>query len=367
MKIAFYAPLKPPDHANPSGDRLLARLLLAALRRAGHEVEPASRLRAFEGRGDAARQTRIREQATAEADRLLRCYRAEGAPDAWFTYHVYHKAPDWIGPAVCAALDIPYLVAEASVSPSQAGGPWQEGHRQAMHCLSVAAASVVLNRRDLPCAAPLLASGARTLLLAPFIDLAQWPPAAPRQPADRLALVTVARMRDGDKARSWQELGDILARLDQRDYSLDVVGDGPRRHEVEQRLRAICGERLRCHGRLEGEALAAVLDQATLMLWPARNEAFGMVLLEAASRALAVVAGRDGGVAGVVRHGRSAWLYPPGDVAAAATAVDYLARRPAVVTRMGECGRALVREHHGLDAAARRLGTLVDDVVGRHG
>ena len=34
MKVAFYAPLKPPDHANPSGDRLIAGLLLEALGRA---------------------------------------------------------------------------------------------------------------------------------------------------------------------------------------------------------------------------------------------------------------------------------------------------------------------------------------------
>jgi hypothetical protein len=32
MRIAFYAPLKSPDHPVPSGDRLLARLLVDALR-----------------------------------------------------------------------------------------------------------------------------------------------------------------------------------------------------------------------------------------------------------------------------------------------------------------------------------------------
>jgi hypothetical protein len=45
MRIAFYAPMKPPDHPVPSGDRRMSRLLIAALGRAGHEVELASRLR----------------------------------------------------------------------------------------------------------------------------------------------------------------------------------------------------------------------------------------------------------------------------------------------------------------------------------
>ena len=31
------------------------------------------------------------------------------APDVWFTYHVHHKAPDLLGPAVSRALGIPYV------------------------------------------------------------------------------------------------------------------------------------------------------------------------------------------------------------------------------------------------------------------
>ena len=31
MKIAFYAPLKSPNHPVPSGDRLMARLLMMAI------------------------------------------------------------------------------------------------------------------------------------------------------------------------------------------------------------------------------------------------------------------------------------------------------------------------------------------------
>ena len=33
------------------------------------------------------------------ASRLTRRLRA-APPDLWFTYHLYHKAPDWLGPAV---------------------------------------------------------------------------------------------------------------------------------------------------------------------------------------------------------------------------------------------------------------------------
>ena len=126
MRVAFYAPLKPPDHAVPSGDRRMARLLMAALERAGHRVILASRLRAFEGHGKAATQELIRREAEAQAAQLIERFRAaaaEARPEAWVTYHLYHKAPDWLGPPVSSALDIPYLIAEASHAPKRADSP----------------------------------------------------------------------------------------------------------------------------------------------------------------------------------------------------------------------------------------------------
>ena len=118
MRIAFYAPLKPVDHPIPSGDRQLGEALQEALRIRGHDTFVASRFRSFEGDGDARRQSRLAELGRRLGDRLVRrLSRVERRPDVWFTYHLYHKAPDWLGPKVSRALDIPYVVAEASVAP----------------------------------------------------------------------------------------------------------------------------------------------------------------------------------------------------------------------------------------------------------
>ena len=72
MRVAFYAPLKPPDHPVPSGDRRMARLLIQALGLAGHEVEIAARLRSWNARPDPARQARLERIGQAMAERLLR-------------------------------------------------------------------------------------------------------------------------------------------------------------------------------------------------------------------------------------------------------------------------------------------------------
>src|SRR6516165_2048506 len=167
MRIAFYAPLKPPDHPVPSGDRRVAQLLLAALRLAGHAPLTAARLRSWEGRGHQWRQARLAARGRRLGERIIGRARAapETAPELWFTYHLYHKAPDWLGPDVAGALGIPYVVAEASFAPKQAGGPWAAGHRAAERAIRGADLVIGLNAADRECVLPLLSDPSRFLPL----------------------------------------------------------------------------------------------------------------------------------------------------------------------------------------------------------
>ena len=80
MRVAFYAPLKPPDHPVASGDRAMARALIAALRAAGHDVSVASRLRSYDS-GDPARQMRLRDLGAAMARRVMRRMGRAGRPE----------------------------------------------------------------------------------------------------------------------------------------------------------------------------------------------------------------------------------------------------------------------------------------------
>ena len=88
MRIAFYAPMKPPGSPVPSGDRAIARLLVRALESAGHAVDLASSFRTREPAGEASRQDRLRRTGARLADRLVRRYRTlpgSRRPQAWFT------------------------------------------------------------------------------------------------------------------------------------------------------------------------------------------------------------------------------------------------------------------------------------------
>ncbi len=361
MRIAFYAPLKPPDHPMPSGDRRVAQLLWEALRSAGHEPFLASRLRSYDGAGDKLRQARLGRIARGTAERLLRRWRQDprAAPELWFTYHLYYKAPDWLGPAISSALGIPYVIAEASAAPKRAGGSWQIGHRAVEEALRRADAVLGLNPADRECVLPLLRDPRRWVALSPFLDARPYGGRPARQPSSPPRLIAVAMMRHGDKLASYRLLGAALAELLDVPWSLDIVGDGPARAEVESAL-APLGARTRYRGALDEGAVAAALAEADLFVWPAVNEAFGMALLEAQGSGVAVVAGASGGVAGIVAAGETGLLVPPGDVTSFAAAVRRLVLDGAARVAMGAAARAKVEREHDLPAAATRLAAALE-------
>ncbi len=355
MRIAFYAPMKAPDHPVPSGDRQMAALFLRALEGAGHEAFLASRFKSYEGKGDPARQAELEAEGVREARRFLRRSeeRPHEAPQLWFTYHLYHKAPDYLGPFVAEALAIPYVVAEASFAAKRARGPWAIGQGAAERAIRRADIVIGLNAADREGVLPLLKGRARFVALKPFLDTDPFfrkrdrGGGAPR-------LITVAMMREGDKLASYRLLGAALEALQSLSWSLEVIGDGSARQEVRHAL-APLGSRVEWAGLLRPEAIAARLAGADLYVWPAVHEAYGMALLEAEASGLPVVAGDFGGVREVVLAGVTGFLTPPSDKNAFASAVGTLLLDRPLRERMGEAAYAHVRAEHDLASAARRL------------
>jgi glycosyltransferase involved in cell wall biosynthesis len=359
MRIAFYAPMKPPDHPTPSGDRRMAQLFLAALRQSGHEPTLVSRFRSYEGHGDSVRQVGLAALGRRVAECRLRRWREapELAPELWFSYHIYHKAPDWLGPVVAGSLGIPYVVAEASVSPRQAQGPWALGHRAAECAIRRASAVIGLNPSDRECVLRSLRDPRRWVAFKPFLDAASYG-RNPRRTGDQLRLITVAMMRHGDKLASYKILGDALSRLVDLPWSLEVIGDGAARRDVENALASL-GERVTWTGSLGQTAVANRLALGDLFLWPAVNEAFGMALLEAQASGLPVVAGASDGVREIVVSGTTGLLVAPGDRGAFAAAVRRLVLDRDRRSAYGAAARRRVLREHDLPTASRRLAAVL--------
>jgi glycosyltransferase involved in cell wall biosynthesis len=166
-------------------------------------------------------------------------------------------------------------------------------------------------------------------------------------------------MRYGDKLASYRLLGAALSRLLDLRWSLEVVGDGAARREVEAAL-APLNERVIWAGALDSARIADRLAHADLYVWPALNEAFGMALLEAQASGLPVVAGDVGGVREIVVSGETGFLVPSGDASAFSVAVRSLLVDGVRRTAFGEAARRRVETEHDIPNAARRLAAVID-------
>ncbi len=373
MRAAFYAPMKPPGHAVPSGDRSIARLFMAALERAGYRAQVASNLRTWSA--DPAAFAGLHAKAVAEAARLAAKWQNE-PPDLWFTYHVYYKAPDWIGPAVSRALGIPYVVAEASYAPKRAGGPWAVGHEAAGDAIRSADLILSPTRLDMSCIEALLHNKKRNVFFPPFLDHRPFAEAAAARDVHRAAvaqrfgldpdrpwLLTVAMMRDDAKRASYDVIAGLLADLPANGWQYLIVGDGPAAPAIRESL-APWQDAIRFAGACAPDDLPALYAAADIYLWPAVNEAFGMAFLEAQAAGLPVVAGNERGVPDVTQDGSTALLAPPTNHKGLAALTSKLLGDAALRATMGRAAADFVARERSLDGAAARLAELLAPLPG---
>lgn len=366
MKIAFTAPMKPLDHPVPSGDRTMGRLIVRALESLGHEVTIASRFRSWRKHGGDAVQAEVKAAALAEAETVAAAWERTGyRPDLFLTYHLYHKAPDWIGPALSECFDLPYAIVEASRAPKRETGDWALGFAAADTALKRADAVAAIHNADVACLAAVVPHRNLSVLL-PFLDADPYlraSTAAKPLAAAPLKLLAVGMMREGDKTRSYEVLAAALAELRALPWHLTLIGDGLMRDHV---LSLFPPERISFLGALEPDALPDHYARHDLFVWPAIREAFGLVLLEAQAAGLGVVAGDTFGIPDIVRDGETGLLSPEGDVAALAGNLKRIIAEPAVADRLGMAARQHIRDLHTLGAGAARLEALAEKALRNH-
>ncbi len=355
MRIAFYAPLKSPDHPVPSGDRLMARQLLRALEEGGNEVTLASQLRTFH----ATPETMIpglENAAQEERERLSRLWEQNGPPDMWFCYHPYYKAPDLIGPDLCRRFGLPYATAEASYSHRRNLGCWARHQEMLREMVGLAGVNLCFTERDRVGLAEAVPD-ARLARIAPFIDPSPFiaRPSIPR--AGRL--VTVAMMRPGDKMSSYTALAEAMSLVADRDWRLSIVGGGPERVSVEALFSRFAPGRIEWLGELSSAEVAEVLSAGSVFVWPGHGEAYGLAYLEAQAAGLPVVAEHVAGVPEVVEHGRTGLLVSPRDPRAFADAVASLLADESRRLLLSNAARRFVSEERSLPVMARRLSEVL--------
>ena len=370
MRIAFYTPFVPLSHAKTSGDVVIARNLVTALERQGHDVcilPDLSTEAALSSWGSALRIPRALR-------RIRRAARAFG-PDVWVTYYSDSIAPDIPGPLLAHGLGARYVLYGA-VKRGASAGARQPG-----------LAGILLNQLALRAADQVIVAKARDQdgfqaygwlrgklsLLRPAVSTAEFrrDVAMRARMRERMAipdrtvvLLAAARLTyrgGGRKVDSLRFLIDCVTSMNRptEEVRLLIVGGGKARSELEAYAQHL-GDRVTFVGPVSHSDMSAFYNAADIFCFPGLREAIGMVFLEAQASGLPVVAFRNGGIPEIVRDGESGYLVPRLDNASFITRLDELIADAALRQRLGDAGIAHVRARHDLDDWGAAITALLE-------
>ncbi len=118
-------------------------------------------------------------------------------------------------------------------------------------------------------------------------------------------------------------------------------------------------------GQLRKDQLGGFYRGARFSVVPSIwHEPFGLVLVEAMSHGLPVIASRIGGMQEIVEDGINGFLFDPGDTEDLADKMKILWDNPELCRKMGRAGREKAAREYSEEAYKRRLMAAYDRALG---
>jgi len=176
--------------------------------------------------------------------------------------------------------------------------------------------------------------------------------------AERPTVLCVSNL---EQRKAQEYLLRAVALLREQAFSLMLVGsERAREADYVAKLRDMTqaldlADKVCFAGRLEGKDLAAAYRQADIFVLPSLMEGYGLVLLEAMSFGLPVVASKVGGIPEIVSDGVEGILVPPRDEKALANAIAELLACPTKRREMGEKGIARACQQPSWDEVCKKF------------
>jgi glycosyltransferase involved in cell wall biosynthesis len=168
---------------------------------------------------------------------------------------------------------------------------------------------------------------------------------------DPKAILMTGRVEDPLKGLDvLRSAGDILAAKRARTAGVPPASSGD--FEIHATLFDVTQStgHFKALGWLSHEETLALYKQAAVVVVPSVwEEPFGLVAVEAMATGLPVCASRIGGLADIVRHGETGFLFAPGDADELAAQLNTLLDDAALRHRLGEAGRRVAEREYDWD------------------
>ena len=245
---------------------------------------------------------------------LAALWRSAGRSDVFhvmansgWSWHLFAAPAVWVAHLRRVPVVVNYRGGEADAFLQRAGGMVRLTMRRAAR---LAVPSGFLER-------VFARHGMTAEILPNVVDLQRFPPRPPRDPSS--CHLVVARNLEAlyDNATALRAFARVRAVWPQA--RLSVAGSGPEEQALK-RLAAELGiaEAVHFTGKLDRDAMAALYQDADLLLNPSLADNMPNSLLEAMASGVPIVSTNVGGIPFLVRDGLTALLVPPGDADAMA-------------------------------------------------
>jgi glycosyltransferase involved in cell wall biosynthesis len=369
MRIFFYAPFKPLDHPQPSGDWVIATGLYDYLVRQGHIVQKVSSLRSRWIFWKPWLWIPLIGERKSALQQI-----AEFRPQIWLTYHTYYKAPDLLGPEVCRQARLPYVVFQGSYSTKRKRD-WRTWSGYVMNRKALCAARLVIsNRREDLLNLERLLPPDRLAYVAPGIhpkdfSFDQAARSALRRDwnvGEEPVIISAAMFRPDVKTQGLAWVIRACGELYRRGKALYLViaGDGQEKPRLQRLAEEQLPGRIRFVGKIPRNEMYRHYSAGDIFAFPGIRESLGMVYLEAQSCGLPVVAFANGGIPEVVRDRETGFLVPLFAFEPYLLALDALLSDKGLRRKMGQAAQKYVRMAHDLDHNYQQLEMALARVAG---
>ncbi len=368
MKICFYAPFKPLNHVNPSGDLVTATGIVDYLGEQDHQVLTASALR--------CRWLYWKPWLWPRLlwDRRLVTRKFSSSPaDLWFTYHSYYKAPDLLGPYVSRKMKIPYVIFQGIYSTKRRRRFKTRPGFYLNKSALLAADHVFTNKKvDLLNLKRLLPDD-RVTYVAPGINPEEF--TFDREARDELrrqwcqkdepVIFSAAMFRPDVKTEGLKWVIRACGELGRKghQFQLIIAGDGKERKTLQKLATEQMPGRVRFVGKIPRPELYRYYSAADLFVFPGIGESLGMVFLEAQACGLPVVAFDNAGVPEAVQDRKTGFLVPAHEMAPFVDAVKSLLSDRELRRQMGQTAKSYVRANHNLGLNYQELARVLENIV----
>lgn len=147
-------------------------------------------------------------------------------------------------------------------------------------------------------------------------------------------------------------------------FKYRIVGDGPLKNSLKEIVKYLSLNNIVDFlGALEQKKVTKEMKKSHIFFLPSIAEALPVVLMEAQSMRLPVVATQIGGIPEAIVDNKSGYLVPARDIKTMAEKMEYLIKNRRVRIEFGEYGRKFVKEHFNITRLNLRLTNIFRNLL----